>query len=79
MKEKIIFNYDKLRGKIIEKYGRISIFANVSGISASKLNYKLNGTYHFKAEEIYIISKLLDIENEVWDYFFTQKVDEDKL
>ena len=69
------FNYSKLRGKIIEKYGTQGQFAKALGISERTLSLKLNNRIFFSQNEISKILFLLGIENQkVIEYFFTQKV-----
>ena len=74
MSKKIVFDYSKLRGKIVEKYGTIKKFADTVAISRSILSIKMNNRRAFSQEEIYRIAILLDIEHEISDYFFTQGV-----
>jgi len=69
------YNYSKLKGRIIEKYGSQSGFASVLGVTQSTLSQKLNGHYNFSQDEINVISKHLEIEKEeIGTYFFTNKV-----
>lgn len=69
------YNYSKLKGRIIEKYGSQSGFANVLGVTQSTLSQKLNGHYNFSQNEINVISKYLEIKKEeIGVYFFTSKV-----
>lgn len=53
------YNYSKLKGRIIEKYGSQSGFANVLGVTQSTLSQKLNGHYNFSQNEINVISNIL--------------------
>lgn len=70
------FDYSKLRGRIVEYYGRQSNFAKSLGISTVSLNKKLNNRVKFTQDEIYLIIQKLDIEAiNIYDYFFTLKVD----
>jgi transcriptional regulator with XRE-family HTH domain len=69
------FNYRKLRGRIIEKYGKQYVFAEKMDMSERTLSLKLNGKIYFSQDEIAKASKLLDISDEqIIDYFFNQKV-----
>lgn len=69
------FEYSKLRGKIVEKYGSQQEFAKALSISENTLSLKLNNKVRFTSDDIIQISDLLDIDkNEVGIYFFTSKV-----
>ena len=74
MRKKVEFDYSKLRGRIVEKYGSITRFADALGISKSALSVKLNNHRLFTQDEIYRAIILLDIEHEATEYFFTVKV-----
>lgn len=72
------FNYSKLQGRIIEKFGTRSAFAAAAGFTDAVLSSRLNNQVAFKASEIKHISKpeLLDIsDEEIAAYFFTLKVE----
>jgi len=65
------YKYDKLRGRIIEKYRTQEAFAKEIGISKNSLSLKMNGKTGFSQEDIMEWSKLLDIcQNEIGIYFF---------
>ena len=69
------FNYSKLRGRIIEKYGRQSDFAKAFGCSDRTLSLKMNGKRPWKQTEILSAIKLLELsEEDIQDYFFTLEV-----
>lgn len=69
------FNYNKLRGKIIEKFGTQRKFATAMGVSERTLSLKLNNKIFFSQDEITTISELLKIEsNEIQVYFFEKEV-----
>lgn len=69
------FNYSKLRGRIIEKYGSQSEFAKALGISQQQLSLKLVNKTRFTQNDIVEITNLLEIEpDEVGVYFFTLEV-----
>ncbi len=69
------FDYSKLRGKIIEKYGSQSAFAKAFGISENVFSKKMNNKTRFNTDDMIQIVKMLDIpENEINAYFFTTKV-----
>lgn len=69
------FNYSKLRGRIIEKYGSQSDFAKAFGCSDRTLSLKMNGKRPWKQTEILSAIKLLELsEEDIQDYFFTLEV-----
>lgn len=71
------FDFSKLSGRIVEKYGTRSAFAAEMGYSESMLSYRLNNRINFDTEEIYNIClpEHLDIPaQEIPAYFFTPKV-----
>lgn len=70
-----MFDYSKLRGRIVEKYGTIRNFAEALEMSLVSVSKKLNNKSEISRRDIVKWSKLLDIEaNEYYEYFFTQKV-----
>lgn len=69
---KMGYSYDKLRGRIIEKYGSQEKFAEVLGISANSLSKKMTGKTGFSQKDIIVWSNLLDVDKtEYSEYFFT--------
>lgn len=71
-KEKIIFNYGKLKERITTKYGSQDEFAKVRGHSTTAISKKLNNKNSFSNEEIMIWCNLLEIPySEVDSYFFS--------
>lgn len=69
------FNYDKLRGRIVEKYGSQSAFAESFGVSKNTFSLKMNNKVRFTTEDITRITQMLDIpENDIGEYFFTVAV-----
>ena len=73
----IKYNFDKLKGKIKEKFDTQNKFAEVLGIAPNTLSAKLNNLAEFSSSEISKSIKLLQIENgnEAWEIFFTQLVE----
>ena len=72
------FNYSKLIGRIIEKYGTRGKFAAAIDMTETKLSSRLNNVTPFKADEIKIICapEVLDIADDaISEYFFTLKVE----
>lgn len=69
------FDYSKLKGKIVEKYGSQSEFAKAMKWSERTLSQKMNGKVSWKQTDICTAISLLGLsENDVQDYFFTVKV-----
>ena len=69
------FNYSKLRGRIIEKYGSQTDFAKAFGCSDRTLSLKMTGKRPWKQIEILKAIKLLDLsEDDIQDYFFALEV-----
>lgn len=69
------FNYDKLRGRIVEKFRTQGIFAKKMGVSERTLSLKLTGKGFFAQNEIALAVELLEIpEEEIQIYFFTHQV-----
>ena len=69
------FDYSKLRGRIIEKYGSQLLFARAMNISDRTLSLKLTGQREWKQSDICLAIKLLELsDTDTVDYFFKQKV-----
>ena len=69
------FNYRKLKGRIIEKFGTQREFAKACGISGVAMSMKMNNKMRFTSDDIVKMTDLLDIAKEEIDqYFFTVKV-----
>lgn len=65
------YSYDKLRGKIVEKYGTQEKFAQELGISKTSLSLKMNGKTNFSQADIVEWIELLGIDaSEIGQYFF---------
>ena len=56
------YTYDKLRGRIIEKYGSQEKYADVLGISTNSLSKKMTGKTGFSQKDITIWADLLNID-----------------
>ena len=72
-----MYDYSKLCGRIIEKYGSRMAFAKAVGIGVSALSDRLNNKTPFRQSEIRKIASadFLDIpETEIGTYFFTLSV-----
>lgn len=71
------FDYSKLRGRIIEKFGSIKAFAEAYGLTPVTMSNKLNGKVSVSTDDIVRMSapEFLDIPpSEYHTYFFTPKV-----
>lgn len=67
------FNFNKLRGRIIEKYGTQTAFAKAFGVSQNTFSRKMSNRTRFNTDDIIKIAKMLDIPgSEINEYFFTQ-------
>ena len=66
------YNYAKLLGRIVEKVGTQSNFAEKMGLSERTISLKLNGKIGWKQTEISKACEVLGIEDiEIPAYFFT--------
>lgn len=69
------FDYSKLRGRIVEKFGNISQFSKELKITRTSVNMKLNNRMNFTRSDMIEWSRLLDIpKEELGCYFFTEKL-----
>ena len=69
------YKYDKLIGRIIEKFGNRKAFAAAMHMTGESLSKKLNNRRCFEQREISRACELLDIaDSEVSVYFFTLEV-----
>ena len=69
------FDYRKLRGRIVEKYGTQGAFSKAVKLSENSVSRKINGIKSFSREDILRWCELLDIDrDDIGIYFFTQKV-----
>lgn len=74
---KVNFDYSRLKGRIIEKFGTAGEFAAAIGISLNSVSRILNGKQSLKIDELYEWKKALDIsDDEVVVFFCTEKVAE---
>lgn len=68
-------NYDKLKGRIVEKYGTRSAFAKAIGLSERTISLKLSGKVAWKQPEIVKAVEVLELESaDIQAYFFDLKV-----
>ena len=73
---RIIFDYSRLRGRIVEKYGSFTAFAAATGQKKSNLSTKLSNKGRISSEEVIAWSApdKLDIPPaEFHAYFLTPK------
>lgn len=69
------YNYSKLKGRIIEKFGSQQRFAEAIGLSERTLSLKMTNKVFWKQAEISEATRLLELEEaQISDYFFTQNV-----
>lgn len=69
------FDYNKLRGRIVEKYGSQMSFAKAMDMSERTLSLKMSGKRAWKQPEMCLAIALLELsESDIKDYFFTLKV-----
>lgn len=74
---KLTFDYSKLRGRVIEKYGTCSKFASALGVDHKTVSMFLNRKRVFKDTEIVEWITLLDLKrSEIPAYFFAFVVEE---
>ena len=72
------FNYNKLRGKIVEVFGTQDNFAKKLGISTNALSRKMNNKISLSQKEVIQWAELLGIcEKDYKAYFFTIEVQSD--
>ncbi|MBR5948348.1 MAG: DUF739 family protein [Clostridia bacterium] len=75
-----MFDFNKLRGRIVEKYGSIEKFAKAMDVSATTLGRKLSAKSTFTHDEIVKACRLLEIPfKEVHIYFFAETVKKTSL
>jgi len=66
------FDYSKLKGRIVEKFGNNTNFAEAMGWSLSTNGKKLSNTVMWQQDEIVKAVKLLDLKlADILAYFFT--------
>lgn len=69
------FDFSKLRGRIVEKFGSCDRFAAAMGRSKVWISSRLNNVVPWKAEEIREAAALLGIApEEISTYFLTPEV-----
>ena len=69
---KIVFDYSKLRGRIVEKGYTQGKLAETLGISEQSFSKKMQNKISFSTDDITIIASALEIvPEEIGSYFFT--------
>ena len=69
------FNYSRLKGRIVEKYGSQLNFSKAYGVSENTLSLKLNNKVRFTSDDIVRMTEMLEIDkNDVGKYFFDLEV-----
>ena len=64
------YEYRKLKGRIVEKYGTMGAFADALGLSKQSLSLKMTGKVGLSQEDIELWSELLDIDQEDYGVFY---------
>ena len=65
------YTYDKLRGRIIEKYSSQAKFSEALGTSNITVSRKMSGNVGFSQKDMKKWGRLLDIDvSEFGEYFF---------
>lgn len=64
------YRYQKLRGRIVEKYGTNKAFAEKLGLSENSLSKKLKGKTGISQRDIRVWSELLDIDPAEYALYF---------
>ncbi len=74
--DRVIYDYNKLKGKIKEVFGTQDKYAEALGISSTALINKLTGKSYFNQPQIEVSIKVLNIDIlDIDAYFFAQKVE----
>jgi hypothetical protein len=64
------YSYNKLRGRIVEKFGSQEKFAIYIGISSTSLSKKMTGATCISQKDIDKWSELLDIDKKDYGIYF---------
>ena len=74
------FDYSKLRGRIVEKFGTMSVFAKAMGWSLRTMSLKMTNARFWKQSDIEKAINLLEIDAaDIPIYFFVRKVQSAEL
>lgn len=67
--------YNKLKGRIVEKYGSQTKFASALGMTENTVSRKMQDKVEFSKDDMVRWAELLDIDSsEFWDYFFADRL-----
>lgn len=70
-----LYDYSKLKGRIVEKFGTRKEFCKAMGWSNVTVTTRLNGASWWRQDEIDKAVDLLEIDQaEIGNYFFQKKV-----
>ena len=73
----VIYDYSKLRGRLIEKYGTVARFSQFLDVSKSTVSLKLNNKVDISRDDIIKWSKILEISpSDYGAFYFVQKLNE---
>lgn len=76
----MVFDYQKLRGRIREKYGTEQKFAAEMHMNRGSLSSKLNNEGDFTRAQMLRAAELLDLTAfQIPEYFFKKKVQKSEL
>lgn len=68
------FDYSKLKGRIVERFGSVTKFAAVTGVKVNTLNVTLRKGAPLKGHLLYKFAEVLEItQAEIPTYFFVPK------
>jgi len=68
------FDYGKLRGRIVEKYGTLQAFSKEMGFTPGYFAAIMKHGQAFKQSSILKMANALGINDEIGDYFFAEAV-----
>ena len=67
-----MFDTNRLKGRIVERFGTLNSFAEAAGVNPGTLTSRLKGRSYWDQKEIMKIASLLEIsDGELVGYFFT--------
>lgn len=70
----MVFEYSKLRGRIIEKCGTAENFSKTMGLTPNQTSRLMNNHQDWRPSKILQACKVLDIDvTDIGTYFFTEK------
>lgn len=67
--------YNKLKGRIVEKFGSQAKFAAALGMTENTVSRKMQDKVEFSKDDMVRWAELLDIDSsKFWDYFFADRL-----